>query len=442
MRYALALLLLALVAPAHAADNWPQWRGPNAKGVAPAGDYPVEFSGEEGVVWKADVPGFGTSSPVVWGDAIFLTTSEGTQQAKEEDEDAADPGTAVDTLLCYGFDGKERWKRPLGPGLSGKHKMGSGSNPSPVTDGKHVISYFKSGRVACHDFAGNKIWQDNLQERYGENTLWWDLGTSPILAAGNVVFAVIQAGDSYLVALDPATGKEVWKVKRQYERPEESDQAYTTPQVANVDGREVIVTWGADHLTGHDAKTGELIWESAGFNPKEEGMWRVIASHAMNDEIAVVPFGRGKFLAGVKLDGSGDVTESGRIWEEAVEGPDVPTPIVSGDKIYTLSDGGKLSCRDLKTGAEIWSDVLPKGRDRYFASPVLAGDKLYCVREDGVAFVVDVSDGFKLLTSKKGNDLGEHVIATPVPVRDRLLIRGDDHLFCFGAKPDGPAATK
>jgi len=442
MRYALALLLLALVAPTQAADNWPQWRGPNAKGVAPAGDYPVEFSGEEGVVWKADVPGFGTSSPVVWGDAIFLTTSEGTQQAKEEDEDSPDPGNAVDTLLCYGFDGKERWKRPLGPGLSGKHKMGSGSNPSPVTDGKHVISYFKSGRVACHDFAGNEIWQDNLQERYGENTLWWDLGTSPILAAGNVVFAVIQAGDSYLVALDPATGKEVWKVKRQYERPEESDQAYTTPQVANVGGREVIVTWGADHLTGHDAKTGELIWESAGFNPKDEGMWRVIASHAMNDEIAVVPFGRGKFLAGVKLDGSGDVTESGRVWEEAIEGPDVPTPIVSGDKIYTLSDGGKLGCRDLKTGAEIWSDVLRKGRDRYFASPVLAGDKLYCVREDGVAFVVDVSDGFKLLTSKKGNDLGEHVIATPVPVRDCLLVRGEDHLFCFGAKADGPAAAK
>jgi outer membrane protein assembly factor BamB len=319
--------------------------------------------------------------------------------------------------------------------------MGSGANPSPVTDGKHVISYFRSGRVACHDFAGNEIWQDNLQERYGEDTLWWDLGTSPILAAGNVVFAVIQAGDSYLVALDPATGKEVWKTKRQYERPEESDQAYTTPQVANVDGREVIVTWGADHLTGHDAKTGELIWESAGFNPKEEGMWRVIASHAMNDEIAVVPFGRGKFLAGVKLDGSGDITQSGRIWEEEVEGPDVPTPIVSGDKFYVLTDDGKLFCRDLKTGAEIWNGVLPKGRAKYFASPVLAGDTLYCVREDGTAFVVDVSDGFKLLT-KKGNDLGEQVVATPVPVRDRLLIRGADHLFCFGAKADGPAATK
>jgi outer membrane protein assembly factor BamB len=440
MRYALALLFsLGLTSPLHAADNWPQWRGPNAAGIADDGDYPVNFSGTEGVAWKVDVPGVGSSSPVVWGDSIFLTTSDGGQGDKADAK--ADSAPTHDMVLCYGFDGKERWKKTLGPGDAGKHKMGSGANPSPVTDGKHVVTYFKSGRVACHDFDGNELWQSNLQERYGEDTLWWDLGTSPILAGGNVVIAVIQAGDSYLVALDPATGEEVWKQKRQYERPEESDQAYTTPQVANVGGREVIVTWGADHLTGHDAKTGELIWESAGFNPKEEGMWRVIASHAMNDEIAVVPFGRGKFLAGVKLDGSGDVTESGRVWEEEVEGPDVPTPIVAGDKVYTLSDAGKLSCRDLNTGKELWSGMLPKGRDKYFASPVLAGEKLFCVREDGVAFVVDVSDGFNLLT-EDGNELGERVIATPVPVRDRLLIRGDDHLFCFGAGEDGPAASK
>lgn len=426
MRYALALLCsISWLAAAHAADNWPQWRGPNAKGIAPAGNFPVEFSGDEGVAWKVAVPGFGTSSPVVWGDTIFLTASEDKQ----------------DTVLAYGFDGQQRWKRTLGPGEGGQHKMGSGANPSPVTDGKHVVTYFKSGRVACHDFAGNELWQTNLQERYGENTLWWDLGTSPILAGGNVVIAVMQAGDSYLVALDPASGDEVWKVKRQYQRPDESDQAYTTPQAANIGGREVIVTWGADHLTGHDAKTGELIWESAGFNPNDEGMWRVIASHAMNDEIAVVPFGRGKFLAGVKLGGQGDVTESGRLWEEQIEGPDVPTPIVAGDKCYILTDGGKLDCRDLQTGKELWSGTLPKGRDKYFASPVLAGDNLYCLREDGVAFVVDVSDGFKLLT-KSGNELGQRAIATPVPVRDRLLIRGVEHLFCFGAGDDGPAAAK
>lgn len=423
MRLILTLLFAFSTVAAQGADNWPQWRGPNASGIAAAGDFPVKFSGDEGAAWKVDVPGVGCSSPIVWADAIFVTTSD----------------EGEDTLLCYGFDGKERWRKPLGPGDQGKHKNGSGANPSPVTDGKHVVSYFKSGRVACHDFAGKELWQTNLQEKYGEDTLWWDLGTSPILAGGNVVIAVMQAGDSYLVALDPATGKEVWKQKRQYERPEESDQAYTTPQVANVGGRELIVSWGADHLTGHDAKTGKLIWESAGFNPKEEGMWRVIASHAMNDMIAVVPFGRGKFLAGVKLDGTGDVTESNRLWEEQVEGPDVPTPIVDGDKVFTLSDAGKLFCRDVNTGKERWSGALPKSRDKFYASPVLAGGKIYCVREDGALFVLGADEKFELLAE---NDIGERVIATPVPVRDSLLIRGEKHLMRITGEKSSPAAAK
>lgn len=427
MRLALvALVLVFTFAQAALADNWPQWRGPNAAGIAADGEYPVEFSSDENVTWKAELPGVGSSSPAVWGDAIFVTSIIDGQ----------------DGLSKFDFNGKELWQKKLGPGREGKHKNGSGSNPSPVTDGKHVVTYFKSGRVACHDFDGNELWQVNLQETYGEDTLWWDLGTSPIFAGGNVVIAVMQAGDSYLVALEPATGKEAWKQKRQYVRPEESDQAYTTPQVATIDGREVIVTWGADHLTGHDAQSGALLWESAGFNPKEEGMFRVIASHAMGDGVAVVPYGRGQFLAGVKLGGEGDVTEKNRLWDKQGEvGADIPTPLVNSGKVYILTDTGKVACRDVQTGEELWADALPKGRDKYFASPVLADGKLYCTREDGVVFVADVSDGFKLLTSKAGNDMGERIIATPAPVRDSLLIRGEKHLFRIGGGETTTAAA-
>ena len=422
MRLILTLLVAFSPLAVQGDDNWPQWRGPNAQGVA-AGDFPVEFSGDEGVAWKADVPGVGSSSPVVWDDSIFVTASDGGE----------------DTLLCYGFDGKERWRKPLGPGDEGKHRNGSGANPSPVTDGKHVVSYFKSGRVACHDFAGKELWQTNLQDKYGKDTLWWDLGTSPILAGGNVIIAVIQAGDSYLVALDPATGKEVWKEKRQYERPEESDQAYTTPQVANVGGREVIVTWGADHLTGHDAKSGKLIWECAGFNPADEGYWRVIASQAMNEDVAVVPYGRGKFVAGVKLDGAGDVTKANRLWEKQGVGVDVPTPVIKDGKVYLLEDAGKVTCLDVNTGDELWSGSLPRDKDKFYASPIVAGDKLYCVREDGALFVLGTGDKFELLAE---NDMGERVIATPVPVRDSLLIRGAEHLMRITGNEAGPAATE
>ncbi len=385
MRCLLALLAVMALAQSSRADNWPQWRGPNAMGVAEEGDYPEEFSADRGLLWKAPLPGPGSSSPVTWDDSIFVTCIADGQ----------------DTLCCYDFDGKQRWEKQLGPGREGKHRNGTGSNPSPATDGKHVVSYFKSGRVACHDLAGNEKWQKNLQEEYGEDTLWWDLGTSPILVGGKIVIAVMQSGDSYLVALNAADGSEAWKQKRQYARPEESDHAYTTPQLANVDGKDVIVTWGADYLTGHDAATGKPLWEQGPFNPKEEANWRVIASHAMGDGVAVVPYGRGKFLAGVPLTGSAKP-----LWEEQGDvGADVPTPIVDDGKVYVLTDRGMVVCRDLKTGEELWSGELPKDRDKFYASPVLADGKLYCAREDGMVFVASVDDkGLQLLAE---NDMGE-----------------------------------
>jgi outer membrane protein assembly factor BamB len=425
MRTILTVLVSLAIVQNATADNWPQWRGPNAAGIAAEGDYPVKFSSDEGLAWKVKLPGIGSSSPTVWGDAIFVTSIIDGQ----------------DGLSRYDFGGNEVWQKKLGPGREGKHRNGSGSNPSPVTDGKHVVTYFKSGRVACHDFDGNELWQVNLQDKYGEDTLWWDLGTSPVLVGDKIVIAVMQSGDSYLVALEAASGKEVWKQKRQYVRPEESDHAYTTPQVAKVGGRDVIVTWGADYLTGHDAATGEPLWEQGPFNPQEEANWRVIASHAMGNGVAVVPYGRGKFLAGLPLNARGSGAKP--LWEQQGKevGADVPTPIVNDGKVYVLTDTGKVFCRDLKSGKEIWADQLPRDRDKYYASPILAGGKLYCTREDGVVFVADVSDGFKLLT-EEGNDLGERIIATPAPVRDSLIIRGEKHLFRVGGDEAKTAAAK
>jgi outer membrane protein assembly factor BamB len=410
---------VALLKPA-AGDNWQQWRGPNAKGIAAAGEYPVDFSAEEGVAWKVALPGVGSSSPVVWGEAIFVTSIIDGQ----------------DGLSRYDFNGKEVWQKKLGPGKEGKHKNGSGSNPSPATDGKHVVTYFKSGRVACHDFDGNELWHVNLQDKYGEDTLWWDLGTSPIIAGKNAIIAVMHAGEGYLVALDLASGKEAWKQDRTYERPEESDQAYTTPQLAKVDGRDVVVTWGADHLTMHDAATGEQLLSREGFNPRDEGMWRVIASAVVHDGIAVVPWGRGKFVSGIQLHGA---PKDDELWQKQGLGTDVPTPVAHDGKVYVLADDGRVACLNIKTGDEFWSGNLPKARDKYYASPVLADGKLYCTREDGVVFVADVTDGFKLLTAE-GNDMGERIIATPVPVRDSLIIRGEKHLFRISGETTKTAA--
>ena len=412
----LAIVLLTMAVTALAADNWPQWRGPSGTSVAAEGEYPVEFAADEGHAWKIELPGPGSSTPAVWGDAIFVTCGIEGQ----------------DGVVCYGLDGQERWRKTLGAGVGGEHRNGSGSNPSPATDGEHVVVYYKSGRVACFTPAGKELWQTNLQEKYGKDTLWWDLGTSPVIAGKNVVIAVMHAGESYLVALDLATGEEAWKQDRTYERPEESDQSYTTPQLAKIDGREVLVVWGADHLTMHDAATGERLLDDGSFNPNDDAMWRVIASPVVYDGVAVVPWGRGKFLTGVDL---GESPEQSHLWQKEGFGADVPTPAARDGKAYVLADDGRIACLDVRTGEPVFDAKLPRrGDNKFYASPVLAGDKLYCVREDGTAFVGRVGEEFELLAE---NNMGERIIATPVPVRGNLLLRGEEHLFLItgaGAK--------
>lgn len=399
---------------ASAADNWPQWRGPLGTGVAADGDYPTKFAADEGLAWKVELPGSGSSTPAVWGDQIFVTCGI----------------DGKDGIVCYDMEGNELWRKTLGEERKGKHQNGTGSNPSPATDGERLVVYYKSGTVGCLDLEGNVMWTKNLQDLYGKDTLWWDLGTSPVLAGDRAIVAVMHEGESYLAALDLSNGEVLWKTPRNYETARESDQSYTTPQVVKVDGKDVVVTWGADHLTGHDVASGKLLWESGGFNPEDEGMWRVIASPAIGEGIAIVPYGRGEFLAGVRLGGSGDVTKSNRIWEKDGIGADVPTAVVDDGKAILLMDRGQLACLDMKSGEEIWSSSLPRNRNKYYASPVLAGDKLYCAREDGVIFVGQIDGiGFELLGE---NNMGERIIATPVPIRDGLLVRGNESLIYVG----------
>jgi len=277
MKSSLSLLLLAgVLASAVHAHNWPNWRGPNADSVAGDGTYPTEFSDEKNVIWKVELPGKGSSTPAVWEDQIFVTSGKDGQ----------------DSITSYDWKGKQIWQKTLGEEREGKHKNGSGSNPSPITDGENVFVYYKSGTVASLTVGGELNWKMNLQEKYGEDTLWWDLGTSPIFSGENLVIAVMQEGESYVVALKQSDGSVAWKVDRTYEVKKETGQSYTTPYLTTIDGVETMVIWGADRLTGHNPSNGEVIWTCEGFNPEDEAMWRVIASPAFTEGIAVVPYGR------------------------------------------------------------------------------------------------------------------------------------------------------
>lgn len=412
----LCVVLTASTSATCAENDWPQWRGPLGTSVTQAGDYPSRFSPTENLLWKVSLPGVGSSTPIVWGDRIFVTCGIDGQ----------------DGVLAYDWTGKEVWRKTLGKERPGKHKNGSGSNPSPITDGKNLFVYYKSGTVASLTLNGELNWQTNLQEKFGQDTLWWDLGTSPVFAGGHIVIAVMQEGESFVVALKPADGSVVWKTDRTFPVQKESGQSYTTPYVTMIDGRETIVIWGADRLTGHDPEDGKTLWTCGGFNPEDKAMWRVIASPGLADGIAVVPYGRTKFTAAVKVGGEGDITATARLWERNDLGADCPTPVAHAGRAYVLSDRGKIHCLDLKTGKDLWTGEIPRASANFYSSPILAGDRLYCAREDGVVAVVKVGEsGMEVLAE---NAMGERLAAAPVPVRDRLLIRGVDHLFCLGSR--------
>ncbi len=410
------VLAAANIASAEKLDNWPKWRGPNDTGSSPQAGLPVEWNAEN-VQWKTELSGKGCSTPIVWQDTIYVTA----------------PIDGKDALIALDASGKSLWNVQFGSENPGKHRNGSGCNASPTTDGEHVFVYFKSGTLAAVDLTGKIAWKTNLVERFGPDTLFWDHGTSPVLTHDHVVMARMHDGESWLAAFDKATGDLAWKVARNYETPVECDHGYSTPVVLDFRGEESLLTWGGEHLTIHNAETGKLVWSCGGFNPEGNKLWPTIATPVVVGDVAVVAHGRNDrgipLLHGVRLEGTGDVTQTHRLWDRDDIGTFVPSPAVYQEKIYLVGDKGKVTCFDPATGETIWEDAFPKHRSRFYGSPLIAGGTLYAPREDGVILVADIRNGFQLLGE---NDMNQSVIASPVPGPSGLLIRGTETLFCVG----------
>jgi outer membrane protein assembly factor BamB len=398
------------------AGNWANWRGPHCNGVADGTGYPTEWSDSRNLAWKVELPGRGSSTPIVWDDHIFLTCGI----------------DGKNTILDYDLNGKERWRQTIGTERPGKHKKASGANSSCVTDGRYVYTYFKSGDLASFDFTGKILWTVNLQEKFGADTLWWDLGTSPVLTKNHCVVAVMQTGESYLVAFDKVTGNVAWKVDRNLNAPKEAAQSYSTPVVVTENGQEVLIVLGADHVTAHRADNGAEIWRVGGLNPTHHEFFRSIASPAFLDGIVIAPYGRGDTVTAIKIGGQGDVTATNVVWQKKGDGSDVPTPAAANGKVYILSDKGLLTCMEIASGKKLWSGQTEKHRLGFSSSPVLADGKIYITREDGKTFVLAQGDEFKIVAE---NELdGSQTLASPVFVNGRILLRSDTHLYCVGGK--------
>ncbi|MGA2501116.1 MAG: PQQ-binding-like beta-propeller repeat protein, partial [Tepidisphaeraceae bacterium] len=194
-------------------------------------------------------------------------------------------------------------------------------------------------------------------------------------------------------------------------------------------GKEALLVWGGQHLTAHDAADGKELWSVGDFNPKSLRNWVAVGSPVVAGDIAVVPYGRGNRLDGIKLGGEGDVTATHRLWLREDTGSFVTTPAEYKGKVYLLRDRGEVECIDPQTGKSVWSDTLPRSAGNYYASPTVAAGKLYAARQDGVVFVASIDGKFEVLSK---NEMGERMIASPVPVGGRMLLRGEEHLFCVG----------
>lgn len=423
---------------AAAGSNWPQWRGPDSQGVSPEKNLPTEWSETKNVVWKTPIPGRGFSQPIIWGKRVFLTTAIETGQAPAEhkppkhmvgEREFTHPEWyGVDKLhtfkvLCLDRDsGKLLWEQTSyeGPVYDYRHKRGAYAAPTPVTDGRYLITYFGSEGLYCYDLDGKLIWKKHLG---GIGTMGMGVGTSPVLYQDLVILVCDQefdAKDSFLVALDKKTGKEIWKVKRPVQA------SWATPVIVKTADRTELITSGNEFLISYDPATGKEYWRATGLKS------HAIATPVVNQGLVVLSSGYPqKAVVAVRPGGSGVIDGTDRIaWRYNKGTAYVPSPISYGDYIYLMSDAGILTCLNAKTGEVVYEGGrVPVATKFYGASPVAFDGKILLTSDDGETFVIKAGPQHAVLGT---NSVGEPV-RTSIAIADgKLFIRGEKHLYCIG----------
>ena len=396
--------------------NWPHWRGPAMNGVVAASNLPVRWSATENIAWKLALPDFSGSTPIVWGDRIFLNVAAGTE---------------LHLLAVDRRTGVELWKKHLGTG-NAKIRKQNMSSPSPVTDGRHVWVMTGTGVLKAFDFDGRELWTRDIQKDYGPFGLNWGYASSPLLHRGVLYVQVLHGmktdDPSYVLAIETLTGKTRWRVERPTDAVAESPDSYTTPALLRYEGKEEIVVTGGDYVTGHDPATGQEVWRAGGLNPSKDRSYRIVASPIVAGGMIYVP-SRVRPLMALKPGGRGDVSTSHVVWTTD-QGPDVPTPATDGKYIFILNDRGILWCRDAKTGAEIWGSQRARP-GTYSASPVVADGRLYVTSEDGVTTVLEAGPEFKVLAE---NDLADYTLSSPAISDGQIFMRTQKFLYCIGKR--------
>lgn len=429
-----AALTAALASTATFAGNWAHWRGPNFDGSSPEKNLPDDFSKTNHVTWVAALPGPSAATPIIWGDTVFISSTD----AKTK------------TLRAMAFDRKHGlplWNVEVAQGF-GQDANSNFASPSPTTDGKLAYFLYGTGDLIAFDFKGMQVWARSLEKDYGQLAYNWTYGASPTLFGGKLYVQVLQRDvpvkgrgkkdspiDSYLLALDPQTGKELWKQVRPSEAAQESKEAYSTPIPFTANGVSEILISGGDCLTGHDARTGKELWRWGSWNPTRIGHWRLVPSPVGTEFGAVVCAPKGAPVFTVRHGLKGNLDDAALAWTSADRevSSDVCTPLYYQGRLYVLNgDKHTIARVDPATGKAEWVGDLGT-RLKLESSPTGADGKIYFQNFKGEVFIVAAEKEFKLLRTIPMGDDGDDRLRAAVAVSDgNLFIRTGSKLYCAG----------
>jgi outer membrane protein assembly factor BamB len=420
-RASLSVLFLTGLLAVAQGDDWPQWRGSRHDGICRETKVPVRFSKTENLAWKLPLPMRAGSTPVVWGDHIFLTSP-----AENDD---------VLLLICVSTAGEIRWKKEMGRGnRNARGSEGNSASPSPATDGKHVWAFMGTGVLGCYDFAGGEVWKFDVQDRYGRFKIQFGMTSTPVLDGDHLYLQLIHGdGDAktreaVVVCLNKSTGEEVWKQPRPSEAYAENEHSYASPTLYRDDTNAFLLTHGADYTIAHSLADGHELWRCGGLQPDNyDATLRFVSSPVAVPGLIISPSAKGGRVVAIRPGGNGDITASEfRLWRFAPT-PDVPSPLVVDNLVYLFRENSVFICLDSRNGAKHYEHrVCPSDGNR--ASPLYANGNIYLVARNGTITVVKAGPKFEQVWQ---TDLQDSITSSPVISNGKLYLRTSNALWAF-----------
>ncbi len=427
----LLIAFICLACDCSRAENWPQWRGPFFNGSTTETNLPSEWSKTNGIAWTAPLPGFSAATPIVWADAVLVSSPDAQRNL---------------LLICLDRKtGHVQWQKTVAAGDREKG-LNNMASPSPVTDGRSVFILYGTGDFAAFDFAGKELWRRDLAGEYGRFAINWLYGGSPLFYRGRLYLAIIQHNppeyshalddkakrESFLLCMDPTTGKTLWRQLRPTDALNESQEAYTTPIPLEGQAGPEILLVGGNYVTAHAADTGEELWRCGGLNDRNQRSWRLVPSAVVAQGLVFACGPKRDPVLAIRDGGKGLVTETHIAWRFKEYPSDCVTPLLYRDKLFVLDgDRQMMTCLEPATGAKKWQGNLGV-REIFRASPTGADGRIYCISEKGTAVILEAGPEFKVLATIA---MGEGPVRSSIAAaHEQLFIRTAQNLYCVGRR--------